>query len=68
MKQKRKLHLLYIFIVMTSWDKFIPSGFEYDFENDKLAAHSLTIEEAMECFFNDFYTHGYKFIIGFICK
>ena len=39
---------------MTRWNKFIPSGFEYDFENDKLTAHSLTIEEAIECFFNDF--------------
>ncbi len=39
---------------MVKWNSFIPSDFEYDFENDKLAAHQLTFEEAVECFFSDF--------------
>lgn len=36
------------------WTRFVPSDFEYDFDRDKLAAHSVTFEEAIECFFNDF--------------
>ena len=34
--------------------KFEPSGFEYDDENDELFSHRITIEEAVECFYNDF--------------
>lgn len=39
---------------VVKWPSFIPSDFEYDFDNDKLAAHSITFEEAIECFFSDF--------------
>jgi len=39
---------------MVNWSTFTPSNFEYDFDNDKLAAHSVTFEEAVECFFADF--------------
>ena len=39
---------------MVRWSSFTPSNFEYDFENDKLAAHNVTFEEAVECFFRDF--------------
>ena len=39
---------------MTNWHRFVTSNFEYDFERDKLAAHHVTFEEAVECFFNDF--------------
>ena len=39
---------------MVDWRRFIPSSFEYDFEGDKLAAHAVTFEEAVECFFSDF--------------
>ena len=39
---------------MVNWKTFQPSDFEYDFENDKLAAHGLTFEEAVESFFSDF--------------
>jgi uncharacterized DUF497 family protein len=39
---------------MPKWNKFTPSDFEYDFERDKLAAHRVTFEEAVECFFSDF--------------
>jgi uncharacterized DUF497 family protein len=35
------------------WQSFTPSDFEYDFENDKLAAHRVTFYEAVECFFSD---------------
>ena len=33
---------------------FHPADFEYDFERDELAAHRVTFEEAVECFFSDF--------------
>jgi uncharacterized DUF497 family protein len=39
---------------MVNWRRFAPADFEYDFENDKLAAHRVTFEEAVECFFSDF--------------
>lgn len=39
---------------MVNWSRFVPSDFEYDFENDKLAAHCVTFGEAVECFFSDF--------------
>lgn len=39
---------------MVDWNRFIPTDFEYDFENDKLGAHKITFEEAVECFFSDF--------------
>lgn len=39
---------------MVNWQRFIPVDFEYDFEHDKLAAHHITFEEAVECFFFDF--------------
>jgi uncharacterized DUF497 family protein len=39
---------------MVNWRRFTPSGFEYDFEKDKLAAHRVTFEEAVECFDSDF--------------
>jgi len=36
------------------WDTFEPADFEYDFENDKLSAHGVTFEEAVEAFFSNF--------------
>jgi uncharacterized DUF497 family protein len=39
---------------MPNWHRFSPTDFEYDFENDKLSAHHVTYEEAVECFFSDF--------------
>lgn len=36
------------------WSKFVPTDFEYDFENDELFAHRISIKEAVECFYNDF--------------
>lgn len=39
---------------MTDWHRFIPADFEYDFERDKLAAHGVDFNEAVECFFSDF--------------
>jgi uncharacterized DUF497 family protein len=38
---------------MPDWLRFEPSDFEYDFDRDKLAAHGVTFEEAVECFFLD---------------
>jgi uncharacterized DUF497 family protein len=39
---------------MVDWNRFTPSDFEYDFDNDKLSNHRVTFEEAVECFFSDF--------------
>ena len=39
---------------MVDWNRFRPADFEYDFEHDKLAAHHVTFDEAVECFFSDF--------------
>lgn len=39
---------------MVNWRRFTPTDFEYDFEKDKLAAHHIELEEAVECFFNEF--------------
>ena len=39
---------------MVNWRRFNPADFEYDFDTDKLAAHRVTFEEAVECFFSDF--------------
>ena len=39
---------------MVRWDRFTPSDFEYDFDRDKLAAHQVTFDEVVECFFSDF--------------
>jgi uncharacterized DUF497 family protein len=39
---------------VVKWSSFTPSDFEYDFENDKLAVHQVTFDEAVECFFSDF--------------
>lgn len=39
---------------MVNWQHFSPSDFEYDFDQDKLAAHKVTFNEAMECFLSSF--------------
>ncbi len=39
---------------MVDWHRFLPADFEYDFQNDELAAHRVTFEEAVECFFSDY--------------
>lgn len=39
---------------MVNWSAFSPSDFEYDFDQDKLAAHGVSFDEAVECFFSDF--------------
>ena len=39
---------------MPNWNRFIPADFEYDFESDELAAHRVSFNEAVECFFSDF--------------
>lgn len=39
---------------MVNWQHFTPADFEYDFERDELAAHQVTFDEAVECFFSDF--------------
>ena len=36
------------------WDIFVTSEFEYDWEKDKLRAHNVTFEEAVETFYNEY--------------
>lgn len=45
---------------MVRWHDFEPGDFEYDFERDKLAAHDVTFEEAVEIFFSNFTIHRNK--------
>jgi len=45
---------------VVNWHQFAPADFEYDFEQDKLGAHDVTFEEAVECFFTDFEVHRNK--------
>ena len=39
---------------MVNWNTFTATDFEYDFDHDKLAAHRVSFEEAVECFYSDF--------------
>jgi uncharacterized DUF497 family protein len=39
---------------VVNWHHFEPANFEYDFEQDKLAIHQITFDEAVECFFSDY--------------
>jgi uncharacterized DUF497 family protein len=39
---------------VVNWHRFTPADFEYDFDRDELAAHHITFEEAVECFFSDY--------------
>ena len=39
---------------MPKWETFIPNEFEYDFENDKLAVHKLSIDEVIQCFYGNY--------------
>ena len=41
-------------MAVVKWSSFTPSDFEYDFEHDKLAAHHVAFDEAVECFFSDY--------------
>jgi uncharacterized DUF497 family protein len=39
---------------VVNWSRFLPSDFEYDFGRDKLSAHGISFDEAVECFFSDY--------------
>jgi uncharacterized DUF497 family protein len=39
---------------VVDWHRFAPSDLEYDFERDRLAAHHITFDEAVECFFSSY--------------
>jgi uncharacterized DUF497 family protein len=38
---------------VVDWKRFEPEDFEYDFDRDKLAAHGVEFEEAVECFYSE---------------
>jgi len=47
---------------MADWHRFVPTDFEYDdSERDKLGAHHVTFDEAVECFFNSFEVRRNKY-------
>jgi hypothetical protein len=53
------------------WQKFNPEEFEFEFDEDALVGHSVTIDEAIEVIWNGFevrrnkrYHGGYQ-IVGF---
>ena len=37
---------------MPKWNEFVPDEIEYDFKNNELHGHYVTIDEAVECFHN----------------
>ena len=37
---------------MVYWQKFNPDEFEYEFNEDELAAHDVTVDEAVEVLWN----------------
>ena len=37
---------------MPNWNEFKPKEFEYDYENDELYAHGISVKEAVQCFDN----------------
>jgi uncharacterized DUF497 family protein len=39
---------------VVNWQNFTPADFEYDFERDELAAHHVTFDETVECFFSSY--------------
>ena len=39
---------------MVDWTRFVPSDFEYDHEADHLGGHGVTLDEAVECFYNPY--------------
>jgi len=39
---------------MPKWNSFVPSEFEYDFDNNKLYNHNLSIDEAIQCFSREY--------------
>ena len=39
---------------MVFWQKFAPDQFEFEFDESELAAHGVTIDEAVEVFWNGF--------------
>lgn len=51
------------------WQRFEPARFEYEFDEDELAGHGVTIDEAVEVIWNGFevrrnkgYRGGYQLI------
>jgi uncharacterized DUF497 family protein len=36
------------------WQRFEPDAFEYEFDEAELAAHDITVDEAVEVLWNDF--------------
>lgn len=39
---------------MVFWQKFDPAEFDYEFDEQELAGHEVTVDEALEVFWNDF--------------
>ena len=39
---------------MVYWQKFDPEQFEYEFDEDELSGHGITVDEAVEVLWNGF--------------
>jgi len=39
---------------MANWHRFRPAGFEYESDADKLTAHGVSFDEAVECFVTEY--------------
>ncbi len=39
---------------MPKWNEFVPSTIEYDFDNDELSFHGIDVNEAVQCFYNEY--------------
>ena len=54
---------------MVFWQKFDPEQFDFEFDEDELAAHSISVDEAVEVIWNGFevrrnkrYRGGYQIV------
>ncbi len=49
---------------MVYWQKFDPATFDYEFDEEELAAHHVTIDEAAEIIWGDFKVSRNKSVHG----
>jgi uncharacterized DUF497 family protein len=41
-------------VIVVFWQKFRPEAFAYEFDEEELAAHGITVDEAFEVLWNKF--------------
>lgn len=45
---------------MVFWQKFDPTQFDFEFDEDELAGHAVTVDEVIEVFWNGFEVYRNK--------